>query len=293
MASGTLLSVSVVVAVLSAIALAVDLLHRGSAAAPAHPTAVPWALRVLWPLMVCFGWIFRPLMSAQWRHDLQVRLARAGLERALAPQHVLALQILAGLAMIALVAVPALFGSAFSFAVALCGALAGSSWPIIWLRDAARARKTAILRSLPYLTDLLAMAVEAGLPLSAAFAQSVDRLPAGPLREECARVVRDVQAGRSRDEALRAFAGRLDLSGATQLVMALLAAQRDGGGVVNVLRSQAEQQRNERFLRAEQKAAQAPVRLLFPLLLFIFPGTLAVLLFPVVSRMLAEMGRWQ
>ncbi len=293
MVDSPLLWASIVASVICATAFVVELLRRGAAGAPKSAAAIPCVLRVLWPLIVCLAWLLRPLMSAQWRHDSQVRLARAGLERTFAPQHVLALQILSSFTMIVLVAVPTLFGVSFSLALAACAGLIGAGLPILWLRDTARVRKAAVLRALPYLIDLLAMAVEAGLPLSAAFAQSVERLAPGPLREECVRVVRDVQAGRSRDEALRAFAARLDLSGATQLVMALLAAQRDGGGIVSVLRSQAEQQRNERFLRAEHKAAQAPVRLLFPLLLFIFPGTLAVLLYPVVSRMMAEMGRWQ
>jgi len=71
------------------------------------------------------------------------------------------------------------------------------------------------------------------------------------------------------------------------------AAQRDGGTVVQTLRAQAEQQRSDRFQRAEHRAAQAPVRVLFPLIVFIFPGTLAIVLYPVVSRMLTEVTRWQ
>lgn len=166
-------------------------------------------------------------------------------------------------------------------------------WPMIWLRSVANRRRESLLRSLPFLIDLLAMAVESGLPLTAALPQAVERLPAGPLRDECRRLMRDVKAGMPRDEALRQLAVRLDMPAITQFTLAVTAAQRDGGTVVQTLRAQAEQQRSDRFLRAEHRAAQAPVRVLFPLIVFIFPGTLAIVLYPVVSRMLTEVTRWQ
>lgn len=279
-------------AVLTGLACIAELLKLGAQRGRAIHDSAPFALRFIWPVLACLGWMLRPLMSAQWRHSLHARLERAGLERRLGPQHVLALQVCLGVAGWAVMASLKLLGVSTGAPALVAAALLGAGWPLWWLRDTARRRGSGVMRGLPFLIDLLAMSVEAGLPLSAAFAQSVERLPAGPLRDECRRVVRDVQTGRSRDEALRALAARLEIAGVTQLVMALSAAQRDGSGVVGVLRAQAEQQRNERFLRAEHRAAQAPVRMLFPLLVFIFPGTLTVLLFPVVSRLMNEMGTW-
>ncbi len=268
---------------------AVTILGGGSQAGG----SAPWLLTLVWPLLAALGWLLRPLMSAQWRHSLYLRLERAGMERILAPQHLVALQLASATAALLVPCLPVMLGVTFTpWLVAVATAL-GAVWPLAWLHERSGKRLAKIVRDLPFLIDLLAMSVEAGLPLPAAFTQSVERLPAGPLRDECRRVVRDVQAGRGRDEALRALASRLDIAGVTQLVMALAAAQRDGSGIVRVLKAQAEQQRTERFLRAEHRAAQAPVRMLFPLLCFIFPGTLAVLLFPVVSRLFSEMGRWQ
>ena len=279
-------------AVLAGLACIAQLLKLGAERGRAVHDSAPFALRCIWPVLACLGWLVRPLMSAQWRHRFHARLERAGLERRLGPQHVVALQVCLTASGGAIVVTLSLLGMAGGTLSLIGAAALGVGWPLWWLRDTARRRASDVMRGLPFLIDLLVMSVEAGLPLSAAFAQSVERLPAGPLRDECRRVVRDVQAGRSRDEALRALAARLDIAGVTQLVMALSAAQRDGSGVVRVLRAQAEQQRNERFLRAEHRAAQAPVRMLFPLLVFIFPGTLAVLLFPVVSRLMNELGQW-
>jgi tight adherence protein C len=101
-------------------------------------------------------------------------------------------------------------------------------------------------------------------------------------------VLRDVHAGQPRHEALHALAARLALPGVSTLVAALIAAERQGASLAPILCAQAEQRRNERFLRAERLAMEAPVKMLFPLVLCIFPGTFAVLLFPVVHQLLRE-----
>jgi tight adherence protein C len=288
-----MLSVTIVMTVLSGWCLIVEVLRLQRAARISAPRSLsPLCIRVLWPALVCLGWVIRPLMSAQWRHRLHARLEYAGLERALGPQHWVALRLV--VALLSVMAGFALLVAGQSIALGLIVSFifVALNWPDLWLRRRVRERRMRVLRGLPFLIDLLAMSVEAGMPLSAAFSQSVERLPPGPLRDECWRVVRNVQAGLARDEALRALAVRVELPAVTHLVMALSAAQRDGNGIVQVLRAQAEQQRHERFLRAEHRASEAPVRMLFPLLVFIFPGTLAVVLYPVVSRMLAELGRW-
>ena len=220
-------------------------------------------------------------------------LARAGLERQLAPQHVVAAQILASLCCLSVALLASLADLRVPVWLLGSTALVAAAWPLLWLREAIDRRRESLVRSLPFLIDLLAMSVESGLPLAAALPQAVERLPAGPLRHECRRLMRDVKAGMTREEALRTLASRLDIPAITQFALAVAAVQRDGGAVVQTLRAQAEQQRSERFMRAEHRAAQAPVRVLFPLVVFIFPGTLAIVLYPVVSRMISEVSRWQ
>ena len=253
------------------------------------PPPVVW--RLAWPVVGLISLGVQPLMSARSRLAWQRRLILAGVDRSMGPE-----QFIAGLLLfVALAAALTLAASrslslrslALAAVVALFALLVG----LDWLRRRAVLRRLAILRRLPFFIDLVAMCVESGMPLSAALSQSVERSPPGPLRDECARVLRDVKAGRSREEAFRDLARRTDLPAVTNLVLALNAAQRDGGGTLRVLKAQAEQQRTDRLLRAERLAMQAPVKLLFPLVVFIFPGTFAVLLYPVLSRLFAEASR--
>lgn len=230
-------------------------------------------------------------MSPQRRLALEARLQQAGLARMLTPARHRAACWVGGavggaLALAAGRLVPALDET--GLVVPLAGAVVGLLLPAARLRDRAASRQRALLRELPFYLDLVTLSVEAGLNLGAALAQAVDRGPPGPMRDELALLLRDMRAGRPRDEALRALAERTRLPAVSNLVAALATAQKQGASLAPILRAQAEQRRTERFLRAEKLAMEAPVKMLVPLVLFIFPGTFAVLLFPVVSRLLAE-----
>ena len=100
--------------------------------------------------------------------------------------------------------------------------------------------------------------------------------------------MRDLRAGLSRAEALRRMADRLDIPEVTGFVSAVIQAERMGASLANVMRLQAEQRRNERFQRAEKMAMEAPVKLMFPLLIFIFPVTFLVLAFTIAMKFLGE-----
>ena len=288
-----MVSLLVALAVVVLVIFAIELVRRF----PSEPVAMHESLPVCWRIsgsaLVVIGFLIRPLMSARLHFSLQRFLARAGLERQLAPQHVVAAQILASLCCLSVGLLASLADLRVPVWLLGSTALVAAAWPLLWLREAIDRRRESLVRSLPFLIDLLAMSVESGLPLAAALPQAVERLPAGPLRHECRRLMRDVKAGMTREEALRTLASRLDIPAITQFALAVAAVQRDGGAVVQTLRAQAEQQRSERFMRAEHRAAQAPVRVLFPLVVFIFPGTLAIVLYPVVSRMISEVSRWQ
>jgi len=95
---------------------------------------------------------------------------------------------------------------------------------------------------------------------------------------------RDMRAGRPRSEALRDLAARLDMAAITNFISTLIQAEATGMSLGPILRAQAEQRRTERFARAEKLAMQAPVKLLFPLLFFIFPCVFAILMFPIVMK---------
>jgi tight adherence protein C len=108
--------------------------------------------------------------------------------------------------------------------------------------------------------------------------------PKGVLRSEIQRVLRDIRAGKARADALRGMAERLNEPNVTHFVTAVIQAERMGMNLGPVLRAQADQRRSERFLRAEKLAMEAPVKMLFPLIAFIFPCTFIVLFFPIAMK---------
>jgi len=164
----------------------------------------------------------------------------------------------------------------------------GACLPLIWLRDHAERREREVFRALPFLLDVLTLALEAGSNLGAALAIAVDRLHPGALRDEMDHVLQDLRAGRPRTEAFAALADRIRLPAIASLVAALQIAERQGASLGSVLRAQAQASRAARWVRAERQAMQAPVRMMLPLTVCIFPGTFAVLLFPVAMRLMQE-----
>ena len=167
------------------------------------------------------------------------------------------------------------------FVAWLAGLISGAAYPLIWLRDRVRARQRAIVRALPYAVDLLTLSVEAGLDFSAALAKVVEKGRAGPLREELRIAIRELRLGKTREETLRHLARRVDLPPLTSFVQALVHADRLGTPLGNVLRVLCTQMRNERTQRAEKLANEAPVKLLLPLVVFIFPTLFLMLFGPI------------
>lgn len=167
-------------------------------------------------------------------------------------------------------------------------ALAGYFFPMIWLRDVRAKRQKDVLRALPVYLDFITMAVEAGLNLNGALNQAMDKGPIGPLRNEFYMVVRDLRAGVPRADALRRMEKRLDMEEITSFVGTVIQAEKMGARLGTALRVQAVQRRTERFQRAEKLAMEAPVKLILPLIVFIFPVTFIVLAFPIVMKFMME-----
>jgi tight adherence protein C len=144
-----------------------------------------------------------------------------------------------------------------------------------------------VQRTLPAYLDFITMAVEAGLNMTGALTQAMDKGPAGPLKHEFFMVVRDLRSGLPRADALRRMEARLQMPEVTSFVGTVIQAERMGASLGSALRVQAEQRRIERFQRAEKAAMEAPVKLIGPLMMFIFPVTFIVLGFPIAMKFLA------
>jgi tight adherence protein C len=169
---------------------------------------------------------------------------------------------------------------------AMCGGVLGFLMPELWLSDMTKARNLKILKALPFFLDIVTMAVEAGMNLSSGLQKAVEKIPPGPLVSEINRVLREVRAGKPRIEGLRDMATRLNFPAMNSLVSALVQGEIMGSSLGPILRAQSEQRRIERFQRAEKLALEAPVKMLGPLILCIFPCTFIVIGFPIAMQLM-------
>ena len=155
----------------------------------------------------------------------------------------------------------------------------GLALPYFWLISRIRRRQTIITKSLPDSFDLVTTCVEAGLGLDAALARVAEKVE-GPFAEELSRTLREVGMGRMRRDALRELGERTGVADLVTFVNAVIQAEQMGTGIGQVLRVQSEQLRLRRRQRAEEVANQAPVKMVFPLVLCIFPTLFMVILGP-------------
>jgi len=166
-------------------------------------------------------------------------------------------------------------------------AAVGYYLPVLWLRKAIASRKDALQRSMPDALDLMVVCVEAGLGLDQAInrvSQEVDRThPA--LGDELNVLSVELRTGVSRQEALKNLARRTDLEELGNLVAMLVQTDRFGTSIGQALRVYADSMRTTRRLKAEELAAKLPVKLLLPLIFFIFPSLIVVTVGPAAIRM--------
>ena len=162
----------------------------------------------------------------------------------------------------------------------------GMYWPLIWLRSQIQRNQNAIRRGLPYALDLLTLSVEAGLDFTQALDRIVRKLGPTPLALELGAALRDIQLGRTRAQALRELSHRVDLPELNSIVSALIQADELGSSLGPILRVQSDQLRVRRSQLAEKKAMEAPVKILLPLILFIFPTIFIIIFGPIAIKLL-------
>ncbi|HEX6703997.1 MAG TPA: type II secretion system F family protein [Albitalea sp.] len=250
----------------------------------AYKDRPPVAFRRMWWPIRWLSHYLGPLLPIGYRQRLLVRLRQAGLDYAMSAEQFTAASVVACLAAWGLAAGLLAAWQRPAVMLPLVAAAAGGLLPSIWLRDRIGVRRRETLKTLPFVIDIITLCVEAGLNLTGAFAHAAAKGPVGPLRDGVECVLRDVRAGRPRIEALRGLADRMNDAGTSSLVSALVQAEAMGMALGPILRAQSEQRRAERFARAEKLAMEAPVKLLFPLIAFIFPCTFLVLGFPIAMK---------
>jgi tight adherence protein C len=236
--------------------------------------------RVLVPLA---AWLARAALRANPRASMEsvsLKLLRAGLGRKLSPTGFLASK--AGLAVAAfLLALVAAGPSAKGMLLGVVFGALAFMLPDIFLTYKTRGRKEALSAELPDTLDLLAVSVEAGLGFDAAISKVNEHMD-GPLSQEFALTLSEVRIGESRQNALQKMVRRVDTPEFSAFVRAVIQADQLGISLGRILKVQAEDSRARRQLAAEEKAQKAPIKMLFPTVLFIFPALFVVVLGPAL-----------
>jgi tight adherence protein C len=249
---------------------------------------LPPMLKLAWPAITFLEFHLTARFPPDWLEATHKRLQETGVGYLMSAEQFFAVRVFAAIvaAVMAWVILGALESEDYIW-ILILGA-AGYFFPLLWLRDVRERRRKDVLRALPVYLDFITMAVEAGLNLNGALNQAMDKGPPGPLRNEFYMVVRDLRAGVPRADALRRMEKRLDLAEITSFVGTVIQAEKMGARLGAALRVQAVQRRTERFQRAEKLAMEAPVKLILPLIVFIFPVTFIVLAFPIVMKFMME-----
>lgn len=174
-------------------------------------------------------------------------------------------------------------------AVVLAFGFVGWMLPGTWLKGRVKMRQKGVLRALPDGLDLVTTCVGAGLGLDAALARVAEK-SSGPLADELTRMLREVAMGKLRREAMTEMADRLGVQELSGFVNAVIQAEQLGVSIAQVLGVQADQMRTRRRQRVEQTAHEAPIKMIFPLVLFIFPAFMLVILGPAVLRIAGSLS---
>lgn len=250
----------------------------------AYLDPLPKWLRLLWPLLRAVDYYLCQHLPRKWLAVPTESLRLSGLLYLMSPTQFVAL-CLVGMLFFCGSGYVALRMIEFdNFVVLLTAAGFGFAYPCIWLKESLKKRQKLILKALPVYLDFLSMGMEAGLNMAGAISQAVDKGPPGPLKNEFAFVIRDLRSGLTRADALRRMDERVRVPAVSNFVNAVIQAERMGASLGVTFRAQADQRRAERFQRAEKLAMEAPVKLIFPLVAFIFPTTFLVLAFPIAVK---------
>ncbi len=244
----------------------------------------PFFERTIRPLALRLSGTVQRFTSPKKVNRLEKKLALAGNPAALRTTDFLGLKAVSALAFAggAFVLFALLMGN-FFFGVIATLALGGLGFfvPEYWLRRRVKARQKAILLAIPDTLDLLTISVKAGLGFDAALGKVVEKTK-GPLADEFRRALAEIRVGKSRRDALRDLVSRTEVQPLTNFVGAILQAEQLGVSISKVLTVQSEQLRIERRQRAEEMAAKAPIKMLFPLVGCIFPSLFIVILGPAL-----------
>ena len=245
----------------------------------------PFLSRVVRPVAGSILDLMGGVLPRNYRDRIHNRLVHAGIAGQFRAEEVISLQVLGGIVGLLLgtgLVVTGTIGGGTGILVLVLLPVLGAQAPRSWLDRKVDERVSAIRRDLPDTLDLMAISVEAGVGFEGALAVVCDNFTS-PLAEEFARTLREMELGLPRREALQNLKKRTEVPELSNFVLTLTQADALGMPIGRVLKISAEEMRTKRQQWAREKAAKLPVKILFPLVLFIFPAIFVVLMGPAAS----------
>jgi tight adherence protein C len=247
----------------------------------------PFSQRVLVPALEALSRVVQRFTPKNTLESVRHQLELAGLAHKIRPTHFIGYRIAGALLLGGMSILIFLSASTVPLGQRLLlivvSIVLGYLLPGSWLRSKIRRRQDEVTRALPDALDLLTICVEAGLGFDQAMLQVAEKWE-NELSRAFMRTVQEMQLGKLRREAMRAMAGSLDVPDVTSFTAAIIQADQLGVSMAKVMRIQSDTMRMKRRQRAEEKARQAPVKMMIPLVFFIFPTILVVLLGPALLQ---------
>lgn len=160
----------------------------------------------------------------------------------------------------------------------------GVLFPLMYIDKAAEERESEIMRHLPFAIDLISSSMKAGLDFGAAVRYLLSTGENDVLRREFAVFLQEIELGKNRSEALRDMEKRINVTEFSRFISAIAYGMESGSSIIDVMRIQAEEMRRVKFARAEQQAARAPVKMIIPMGLCVFPSMFIMILVPIFLR---------
>jgi len=247
--------------------------------------------RVILPTVDKCSKFFGQMTPVTMVNRARISIAQAGLQGKVTPSQITTLSyILTGMVpflSLSFTGIPTQIYSQ-SFLILSIGAILGYRLPYGYIEGKAKARQHEIRKALPFTLDLISISVEAGMALDGAMAIVMEK-SRGPMADELSLTLREIRLGKGRNDALVDMADRVGLEELKVFVTAVTYIARLGGSLVDVIRIQAQAMRIKRRQRAEEKAMKTPVKIMIPLVFFIFPSMFVVILAPAAITMMEQM----
>lgn len=242
-----------------------------------------WTLRFLSPFFRSMVPRIQQIKMPLYRQKKRKLFRVAGVDDQFDPDEFMGLKVCSSVSILVFIYLFFLqMGAEFSLTWTFISLLVGFYVPDYAVLDLKKKRQKSIIRELPNVMDLLTLSVEAGMDFMAAISRVIEYSKPGPLRDELSIVLKEIQVGTTRADALRNMADRVEVAQISSFSSILIQADEMGSSIGPVLRAQSDLLRSDRFQRAEREGAKATQKILLPLITCILPAVFIVIMGPVI-----------